>query len=91
MSEKMVNVRGQQISEDTVVEALRKHCGFQEKYQFKAGDVAKCRSKALRIICRVDGKLHSFGLDGSLMCSGQTDFELFSYEKIGELKDLIRG
>jgi len=91
MSEKMVDVRGQQISEDTVVEALRKHCGFQEKYQFKAGDVAKCRGKALRIICRVDGKLHSLALDGSLMSSGQTAFEFYDYEKIGELKDFIRG
>jgi len=31
MSEKIIEIKGQKISESTIVEALKKHCNFQEK------------------------------------------------------------
>lgn len=42
--EKMIDVRGKKVSESTVVEALKEHCGFEEKvvekeHIFKAGEV----------------------------------------------------
>lgn len=30
----MKEIRGRQVSEDTIVEALKKHCGFEEKPKF---------------------------------------------------------
>lgn len=32
---KLIEVKGQQVSEDTIVEALRKHVGFEEKEKFE--------------------------------------------------------
>lgn len=34
MSEKMFEIKGRQISEQTIVEALKAHCGFEEKPKF---------------------------------------------------------
>jgi len=35
---KMINIKGKEISEDTIVEALKKHINFQEQEIPKAGD-----------------------------------------------------
>lgn len=36
MSDKMIDIKGKQISEQTIVEALKKHCGFEEFDENKA-------------------------------------------------------
>lgn len=47
MSEKTIEIKGRQISEQTIVEALKAHCGFEETTIF---DVEK-----LRIVKRTSG------------------------------------
>jgi hypothetical protein len=43
---KMINVRGKNVSEDTIVEALKEHCGFEEVPEvFIDGLLTMCISK----------------------------------------------
>ncbi len=93
MSEKMIPVRGKQVSEATIVEALQKHCGFEEKkYVFQAGDVIVLgNSRDIYIIIDNHGVLESFWLDGIQREKGQAEFESKGYKKIGVLSDFIKG
>ena len=40
---KMIKIKGREFSEDTIVEALKEHCGFKE--EIKAGDVVEYNGK----------------------------------------------
>ena len=63
----------------------------EPKYQFQAGDVVRNPNviDGIRIVVRPSGGLKSFSLDGYYKNTGQTDFELNDYKKIGTLKDFI--
>ena len=91
MSDKMVKIGGQEFSESTIKEALKKHCGFEEKsYQFQAGDVAsRSQFGGWRIIVNSGGTLMSFDLDGQHQTTKQSGFEINGYEKITTLRKLI--
>ena len=90
----MITIRGQEFSEDTIVEALKKHCGFEKKeepYQFKEADIVKC-GECVRIIVDIDEScikktLISVTLAGVRRAQGQEAFEGNSYRKIGSLRD----
>jgi len=87
---------GVEISEDTVVSALKK-VGInvepsKPKHIFKAGDMAKSGnfSNSKRIILLISGLLRSFDLDGYPQSTGQNQFESCGYEFIGKLTDFIK-
>lgn len=97
MSEKMHEIDGlggRKVSDSTIVEALQKHYGFEEKpYVFQAGDVAISRDfdSALRVICRdKKGEIMSIDLNGYVQSTSQESFELCHYKKIGVLRDFIK-
>ena len=92
MSEKMIPIRGKHVSEDTIVEALQKHCGFEEKpYVFKVSDLAENRDGGKRIICPdSNGGVMSIDLSGFHMSSSQSSFDALGYKKIGVLSDFIK-
>ena len=87
----MIKIRGKQFSEDIIVEALQKHCNFEEEkpYIFQAGDVAKHRDGDYRIIINFSRPI-SYDLYGNKASTCQKDFELYGYTKIGTLKDFIQ-
>lgn len=39
--ENMIEIKGKQVSEDTIVEALRKHIGFEKKKKFEPIDIGR--------------------------------------------------
>jgi len=95
MSEKMITVKGKDFSEDTIVEALKKQCLFEEEkeeepYVFKVGDVARNRADKARIILRINGEMRSINNKGIEESEGQHDFEVFGYKLIGVLSDFIK-
>ena len=81
---KMINIKGKEISENTIVEALKKHCGFIEDEPLKAGDVVKCIFGLRIIIKDEDGYLTSHTLNGKHQM-GEGDFVGSGYKKIGTL------
>ena len=84
-------IRGKEFSEETIVEALQKHCNFEEKkYIFKAGDVVINKEGEYRVIVQgfVDD-LVSYDKRGGKMSSGQKEFEYWEYKKVGTLEDYI--
>lgn len=90
-----ITVRGKTFSVETVVEALQKHCNFEEEkpYVFQAGDVAIAPhySNALRIICKDNkGGIMSVNIDGYVQSQSQSNFESNGYKKIGRLSDFIK-
>ena len=89
MSDKMIEVGGQQFSESTIKEALKKHCGFKEKYQFQVGDVVLSRWGDWRIIVNSRGTLTSFDLGGQYQTAKQNGFEMNGYEKMTTLRELV--
>jgi len=90
---KMINIKGREISEETVIEALKKHCNFEEKFKekyiFQAGDIAVNCNKEKRIIVGTCGRLVSIDANGNEQSKSQQSFESWGYEKIGKLKDLL--
>ena len=90
MSERMIEIKGQKISESTIIEALRKHCGFQETYQFQAGDVARNRWGEWRIIVRDSvGRIISCSINGRWEGTNQDTFEFCGYQKVATFSELI--
>jgi len=89
---KEIEIKGKKFSEETIVEALKAHVGFEETYQFKAGDVCINDFGDKRIICKSNSasELVSFNSEGKAQSVGQSGFELMGYEKIGELKDFLK-
>ena len=80
---KTINIKGKEISEDTIVEALKKHCGFAEDEPLKVGDVVKSVYGLRIIVGNVNGILTSHSLDGILKHDGNLDEA--GYTKIGTL------
>lgn len=85
---------GVEISEDTVVSALKKS-GIsvkpKPKHIFEAGDVAKHPYLGLRIILNIGEKLKSFDQDGCYLSTGQEEFDNESYKYVGKLRDLLKS
>ena len=82
----IITIKGKEISEDTIVEALKKHCGFTEDEPLKAGDVVR-GAFGVRIITRCDtGRLAAYDLTGEFQM-GESTLDS-SYIKIGTLSEL---
>lgn len=91
-------IRGKEFSEETIVEALQKHCNFEEKKKidiFQTGDVVLFDdwggNSFYRILLRYKGELLSFNLDGQWVDKGQNHFKLLGYKKVGTLADFIKN
>ncbi len=84
---KTINIKDKEISEDTIVEALKKHCGFTEDEPLKAGDVVRGYSE-IRIIVGNSGNLVAYGLDGHVYGSENAPCWR-DYKKIGTLVDFF--
>ena len=85
---------GVEISEDTVVAALKK-AGIEtkppeSKHIFGAGDVAKNEDGEWRFIVYVNGKLYSVDRGGYSLSEGQKSFERWGYQFVGKLKNLLK-
>lgn len=85
---KMINIKGQNISEDTIVEALKKHCGFQKDYRFQAGDVALNHHDDIRIICAPIDKLISIDKWGFWQNDNE-NFNAAGYRKVTTLNKIF--
>ena len=95
MSERMITIEGREFSEDTVKEALKKHCDFEaeKKHIFRPGDVAihQLSPAYPRIIVSDSRKgvaardLHGLGFPAA----GQDEFEHYGYEFVGRITDYI--
>lgn len=87
---------GVEISEDTVVSALKK-AGISvepkpKKHVFEAGDVVEPPWKEKRIIIKVGGDLRAFGLDGrqrASQYSGIKNFDGCNYKYVCKLSDIV--
>lgn len=89
---------GTEVSEDTVVSALKK-AGInveppKPKHIFQAGDVARSKYGYWRLIIKINGKLYAVDKYGYVMGEhsskiGQEHFEEFGYKFIGKQSDLI--
>ena len=78
---------GVEISEDTVVAALKKAgISVEPKHVFKAGDVAEPSWGGRRIIVRINNTLHAVNLNG-LRCSSLV--QKSGYKYIGKLSDMM--
>ena len=84
-------IKGKEFSEDTIAEALQKHCNFEEKpYIFQAGDVVTCCGCSRIILETLSNEFISFDVrDGTELLKGQEMFETYRYKKIGTLTDYI--
>ena len=80
----MINIKGKEISEDTIVEALQKHCGFEEEPDLKAGDIVRNRYGTRIIIKDIDGLLMAYDLSGREQAD-ETDSAWKNYKKMGTL------
>ena len=83
---KTINIKGKEISEDTIVKALKKHCGFEEEELLVAGDFVCNRKDSVRIIVEQDctNKLIAINLFGEFE-SNECNFKSSGYKKIGTL------
>ena len=80
---KTITIKGKEISEETIIEALKKHCGFTEVESLKAGDVVR-GTNGIRIIVKGwNGTVISYKLNGGWQVD-ELDFDS-SYRKIGTL------
>lgn len=81
---------GVEISEDTIVSALKKAgIAVEPKHIFAAGDVARGRCGVRIIASGSSGLLTSYDLDGATWSTGQKSFEDNSYKYLGKLRDMI--
>ena len=91
---KMIKLsNGTEISEDTVISALKKAgISVEPKHIFQAGDVATSGTTTYwRFIIQVDGKLYSVGKNGYVCGTGQDCFTENEYKFVGRQSDLLRG
>lgn len=95
-------IRGKEFSEETIAEALQKHCNFEEKKKidiFQTGDVVLFDdwggNSFYRILLRYKGELLSFDLNGQWLDKEhnkrQNHFKLLGYKKVGTLADFIKN
>lgn len=88
----MLQIRGILFSEDTIVEALRKHINFQEIPELKAGDVASA-CNGYRLIVKEPGKqkLWSFDFSGAIqnndICT--TNVKVDNYKKLTTIQEMF--
>ena len=85
---------GVEISEDTVVSALKKSgISVEPKHIFRAGDVAKNYNvtRQWRLIISKGGTLYAVDELGVICGSGQRYFEDFNYKFVGRQKDLLKS
>ncbi len=90
---------GVEISEDTVISALKKAgINVEPKHIFKAGDVAYAGQESpanWRLISLINHKLYGINqngiLQGSLTVGGQDHFDAFDYKYVGRQSDLLKG
>lgn len=89
---KMITIKGKDVSEDTIVEALKKHCGFVDELPLAAGDIVR-NINGLRILVENQGNdnlLTSYGLDGAWQAGADADgFHNCKYVKVGTLTDML--
>lgn len=62
MNKKMIEIRGKQISESTIVEALKAHCGFEEFDESKAPVFSKTGT---RLIVKMTNQVKKYFADYS--------------------------
>ena len=90
MSDKMIEVGGQQFSESTIKKALKRHYDFEEKYQFQMGDVVENSVGSRRLICKgPSGELISVDEKSEWCVTGQREFESCHYKKVGRLSSFF--
>ena len=82
----MIMIRGKGFSEDTIAEALQKHCNFEQPYVFQSGDIVICNGQPRIILKRKTG-LVAFCTDGATASVGHYEFEVNNYVKIISLND----
>ncbi len=86
---KTINIKGKEISEDTIVEALKKHCGFTEDEPLKAGDIVHNEYGDIRIIVCNNGKeLIAYDVYGYRQ-SSETGRAWKTYKKISVLDTIL--
>ncbi len=81
---KIINIKGKEISEDTIIEALKKHCGFEEEPDLKAGDIVRNAYGTRIIVKDIGGLLMAYNL-GGLEQADETNSAWKNYKKIGTL------
>lgn len=84
---------GVEISENTVVSALKK-AGISvepkpKKHIFSAGDMAKNDMGLWRLIVRISGKNYSVDRYGTYQGQGQGHFEALDYKYVGKLSNTV--
>lgn len=95
MSDKMVIICGKEISEDTIVEALKKHCDF-DIIEWEHGDIAYClgekgNKSSKRLFIEVGDRLRVFANAGEVLYSksgektAQQIAKEFDYIKTGNI------
>ena len=92
---RMINIKGKEISEDTIVEVLKKHCGAAFFEPLKAGDIVNDPHGEIQIIVENGkGGLRAFDSCGKEQHSDAGHFinRLWDgyYTRIGTLTDFIR-
>jgi hypothetical protein len=88
---------GVELSEDTVVSALKKAgISVEPKHVFSPGDIAyhsgnTTTPNCWRLITKIGGKLIAIGLNGLPSGSyNQKDFEYHGYKYVGKIWDLVK-
>ena len=83
----MMNIKGKEIPEDIIIEALKKYCVFEGEPPLKAGDIV-CGVNGIRIIVECcNGKLTAHDLSGEYQMN-ESDFGSV-YTRIGRLDILL--
>jgi len=86
---------GVELSEDTVVSALKKSgIKVEPEHIFRHGEIVENRYGDKRILVRVNGKLQSIDKNGYCMGDEQNGIDQkhcqdYGYKCIGKLKDMI--
>lgn len=92
MTQKNIEIDGKWFSLETVKEALKKHCGFEEEeYQFQVNDVVRDNYEHYRI-CVVDLNDKPIAYSPNFTPPTIEIERLWNcgYRKIGELKDFLK-
>jgi hypothetical protein len=86
MSEKMVEIKGKQVSESTIVEALKKHYNFEKKRTAPLISLVTYENADDRVVIRLSEEMvrHIQKFDAELLvvdekgCVGASDIDVFS-------------
>lgn len=87
--DKMIDVKGKKVSESTVVEALEKHCGFEEKKEYvpQAGHVVQSWKGEERFVIKLgcSGELATIDKSGAIISRSRGKFSGCNYKYLGKL------